>query len=115
MAVTFTPILPANADPTPIFGDRQIILGSLTFSGNYTTGGDALSFVAQLTQSGVGIADYVGINPIAGYVFAYNYANGTLQVYDTGASSGAALAELAAGAYPGAITAVNPRFVVIGR
>lgn len=116
MAVTFTPASVASGVTTHDVSDMQVLVGSIAFSGNYATGGDSLDFTALLNQNGVGVTDYVGANPVAGYILQYDYTNKKLKVYDTGASSGAALAELAAGAYPGALTgATGVGVLVFGR
>lgn len=87
-------------------------------SGNYPTGGDTLSFVGAsplltTSQPPVGPVTIQSQSSSAGhsgylYYFrpaaAPTQANGKMQVLTTGGGSGQALVELAAGAYPAAIT-----------
>jgi len=84
----------------------------------YVAGGDTLSFVGAsplltTNQPPIGPVTIQSQSAAAGhsgYLYYYRpatsptQANGKMQVLTTGASSGAALAELAAGNYPSAIT-----------
>lgn len=90
-------------------GKRIHVSGTITASGNYSTGGDTLDLsqfpivaTTQLPLPGTG-----WINGLAGY--DYVFVNGTalnankIKVFQQGTSAGA-FPELAAGAYPSAIT-----------
>jgi uncharacterized protein YigE (DUF2233 family) len=88
-----------------IFGDTQVIISGLTFSGTYKTGGDSslLPLLESLwKQQGVGIIEWVQVSGIPGFVFIYNYATNKLQVYESG-KEGEAFKELAEAEYPAAI------------
>jgi hypothetical protein len=70
---------------------------TLTFSGNYATGGDALD-PTPLFASGVGSILLMDISGGAGYGFEYNPTAKVLKVFSAPGT------ELAAGAYPAALT-----------
>lgn len=90
-------------------GQRIHISGTVAASGNYTTGGDTLDLsqnpiVASTQPPTQGTAWMDGL---AGYDYVFypgNAANnGKVKIFQQGASAGA-FPELAAGAYPSAIT-----------
>lgn len=102
----------------------QIVRGTLTFSGSYATHGDALSFadVYGIQSGSVPIRVFVYEAPAAGtspsgYIYIFcpgtTNANGKLTVFTTGTASGDPLNELAAGAYPAAITGAVVKFEAI--
>jgi hypothetical protein len=90
-------------------GRRIHVAGTITASGSYATNGDTL----DLSQSPVVAATRPPVQGTAwmdglsgyGYVFYPGTAmnNGKVKMFQQGASAGA-FPELAAGAYPGAIT-----------
>ena len=90
-------------------GKRIHVSGTATASGNYSTGGDTLDLsqfpVVAATQPPV--QGTAWMDGLAGYdyVFAPGSAmnNGKVKIFQQGASAGA-FPELAAGAYPAAIT-----------
>lgn len=119
MAAAFTPVGDHAKDKIAV-GDRYVLIGTIALSGNYAVGGDALSFVARFAQTGLGEVDFVEVHPIAGYLFEYDYDDAKLQVFqqtDPAAAGGAniPLVELAAAAYPAALTGATPRVLVWGR
>jgi len=90
-------------------GKRIHVSGTAAASGNYSTGGDTLDLsqfpVIAATQVPVqGAAWMVGL---AGYDYVFTPGsamnNGKVKIFQQGASAGA-FSELAAGAYPAAIT-----------
>lgn len=103
MAVSFAldnSILPQGADVT----DReQFYVGTLTFSGSYSTGGDTLSFaVAGVSSNSVPVRVEIYEQPstsqtATGYSFIYalgtTIANGKVQIFSTQGT------QFAAGAY----------------
>ena len=91
------------------FGGLFIVRGMLTITGSYTTGGDPLDFTSILNQQGVGVADYVNVDDVLGYILNYDSVNKKLLFYT------APNTELTAAAYPGGLLAATPHFVVIGR
>ena len=93
-------------------GKRIHVTGTIAASGNYATGGDAL----DLSQSPVVASAQPPINGIDGlagydYVFMPGAAmnSNKVKIFQQGAAAGA-FPELAAGAYPGAITADSITF-----
>lgn len=84
-------------------GKKLFVLGTLTFSGSYTTGGDGLSFTGLGIQSSLA-PDIVWVGGTAGYGYGYvpgspaSQSNGKVKISTTAAT------ELAAGAYPAGIT-----------
>jgi hypothetical protein len=103
MALTFTLV------DTWDDGKRIHVAGSVSASGNYTTGGDTLDLsqvpvVASVQPPILGTAWMDGL---AGYDYVFfpgaALNNGKVKIFQQGASAGA-FAEVAAGAYPAAIT-----------
>lgn len=84
-------------------GKKQFVLGTLVFSGSYSTGGDTLSFTGLGIQSSLA-PDQVWVGGTSGYAFGYvpgspaSQSNGKVKISTTAAT------ELAAGAYPAGIT-----------
>ena len=103
MALTFTLV------DTWDDGKRIHVAGTATASGNYSTGGDTLDLsqfpVVAATQSPV--QGTAWMDGLAGYDYVFipgsAMNNGKVKIFQQGASAGA-FPELAAGAYPGAIT-----------
>lgn len=106
-------------------GQRQHVVGTITPSGNYATGGDALDFTSQhKIKSPKGrVPTHVEIQGASG--FAYRWVPGTdlatgkvkvLGQEPTNATVGViALTELAAAAYPAGVTGDTIRFHAITR
>lgn len=97
----------------------EYLFFGVTVTGNYTAGGDTMSFVgvSPLLTSALpplpGSVNILSASAAAGHSgFIYFYrpgspasiSNGRMQVLTTGSGAGNALQELAAGGYPAAIT-----------
>jgi hypothetical protein len=95
-------------------GDGYAFKGSIALSGNYATGGDPLDFGPIFQTIGVGTIDYVDIEDKAGYAVDYDYTNKKVMVRQD-AGAGNPSAELAAAAYPAALTTGTLRCLVRGR
>lgn len=83
-----------------------MLVGELTFSGSYATGGDALDFAPVLKKIGSGQVMHVSFLPKAGYQFDYNGSTKKVIVRqgdNDGIADGPGI-ELPAAAYPAAIT-----------
>jgi hypothetical protein len=104
MALTFTPV------DTWDDGKRIHASGTVAASGNYATGGDTLdlSQFPILASSQSPIQGTAWLDGLAGYDYVFSSGsalnNGKVKIFQQGASAGA-FPELAAGAYPSAITA----------
>ena len=95
-------------------GYEAIYQGEISFSGNYVTGGDTLSFgngaiISNSVPNRAEIYEQPNIGQTASnYSFVYvpgtTIANGKIQLFAPGG------AQLAAGAYPGAIAATVVKF-----
>jgi len=90
-------------------GQRIHVAGTIAASGNYTTGGDTLdlSQFPVVASASPPIQGTAWMDGLAGYDYVF-YPGATLnankvKVFQQGASAGA-FPELAAGAYPAAIT-----------
>jgi hypothetical protein len=92
-------------------------VGDLTLSGSYSTGGDAASLIPFFSQQGQGIVDYVPPVAIGGYMVRYDRTNNKWMVYvgDNAAGAAGPGVELAAGAYPAALTAAPLKVSAKGR
>jgi hypothetical protein len=103
MALTF------NLVDTWDDGKRIHVSGSATASGSYSTGGDTFDLsqfpVVASTQPPIVGAAWIGGFTGYDYVFVPGSAmnNGKVKIFQQGTSAGA-FPELAAGAYPSAIT-----------
>ena len=90
-------------------GKRIHVAGTVAASGSYTTGGDTLdlSQFPRVASDDAPIQGTTWMDGLAGYdyVFAPGAAmnNGKVKIFAQGTSAGT-FPELAAGAYPGAIT-----------
>ena len=90
-------------------GQRIHVTGTVTASGNYSTGGDTL----DLSQSPTIAATHAPIqgtawmDGLSGYDYVFNPGsamnNGKAKIFQQGSSAGA-FPELSGGTYPGAIT-----------
>lgn len=111
--------------PSPDGGDnsqrRTALYGTALLSGSYTAGGETINWLTLASTSGgdsqintltpttpLWVEFQLGV-PIAAtplnYIFQYNYSTGKLQIFQSGAS-GSGFGELAAGAYPAALTGI---------
>ena len=96
------------ANPVALSGGHWLLPGTVTFSGTYATGGDALDLkpyfpAGRTIRSAVSLGDPRGIN------LEYDLANAKLKAYTDGV-------ELTAGAYPAgaAGTALPAAFLLKG-
>ena len=103
MALTFN-LVDSWAD------ERRIhVTGTVVASGNYSTGGDTIDLsqfpIIGSTQPPIGGTSWM--DGLAGYDYVFTpgtaLSNGKVKIFQQGASAGA-FPELAAGAYPGAVT-----------
>lgn len=98
MTIVATPIAtPGDATPVQAIGNMYQCFLQLTFSGNYSTGGDAFD-PTPFFPEGIGGIICVDMNGIAGYGYEYDKVNKKLKLF------GAANTELVAGAYNAALT-----------
>lgn len=103
MALTFTLV------DTWDDGKRIHASGTVAASGTYASGGDTLdlSQFPTLGSSQAPIQGTAWLDGLAGYDYVFSAGsalnNGKVKIFQQGASAGA-FPELAAGAYPGAIT-----------
>lgn len=86
----------------------KMVTGVLHFE-TYVTGGVGLDLRKQLPTK----VHYVAIEPKGGFVFAYDYSNRTIKIYEAGSDSDP-LDELGAGDAIGA-TATDCRIFAIGK
>ena len=104
MAVVFTPDPSgAGANPIAVAGGVWLLFGTLTFSGSYATGGDALDLLKRLVVMG-SVRQVIPLNGAKGFTFDYDKVNKKLQVWVATAVTPAA-AEHAAAAYLALLTA----------
>lgn len=100
-------------------GKRLLVNGTLVFSGNYATGGEAIDFVANGVRSIDAKPEFMQIAGKAGYLYEYDKANNKVIIRGqepTSATAGViALSQLAAAAYPGAVTADVITFFAVFR
>ena len=96
-------------------GKRIHVAGTVVASGNYTTGGDSVDLSQNpiVASSQPPIKGTAWMDGIAGYDYVFQPGsalnNGTVKVFQEGSSAGA-FQELAAGAYPAAITSDSITF-----
>jgi len=90
--------LPGSGGITNVEGSVNVRYMSLAFSGSYTTGGDAWNPLAGWPGSAPSQIISITIDGGAGYDFEFQKPTGGLKVFS------AAGTELAAGAYPAALT-----------
>lgn len=84
-------------------GDVKVVLGTVTFSGSYATGGETVDLPAS--WGGVKSVIAMFLNPTGGYVFEYVDSTKKVKAYrQTAATS--ALVEVAAAVNVGAVGAV---------
>jgi hypothetical protein len=113
MPAAFTP---ADVDrPVQAEGGRYKLVGSIAFSGNYTTGGDPLDFGPLLATIGVGQVDAVDVINRAGFDFDYDFTNKKLMVRQSAAAGNPGTEITGAAAYPAALSSTPAKVVVHGR
>jgi hypothetical protein len=106
MAVVFTPAkVPADIHS---MGDMFVLVGTLTFSGSYATGGDALDLSQYFRRVGAGRSIIV-TTTARGNEVEYDEVNKKIKLW------GAANTEVAAAAYNAALTATPVPCIIIGR
>lgn len=111
MAVAVAKVSP-NADTT--FGNKKIKIRTLTFSSNYATGGEALAAsdfglkkIQHISFGGVASSSDVA----TACAVSYDYTNGKVVFYESGAANAALAEKTNAEAYP---TGCNVRVLVVG-
>jgi hypothetical protein len=97
--------------------------GTLTFSGNYASGGEAIAWAglgtqgAQIPSSQAPIQVYVQSQGGSGWLYGWNAGTAKVQVFGqhpTNATTGIiALEELAAAAYPSGVTGDTVTFLAV--
>jgi hypothetical protein len=98
MTIVATPVaMPSQGDALQVFGSMFQLLVTLAFSGSYATGGDPFDMGPFLTQ-GPNKVYCVDVSGGAGYAFEYDAVNKKLKLFSAPGT------ELAAGAYPAALT-----------
>jgi hypothetical protein len=96
-------------------GKRIHVAGTISPSGSYSTGGDTLdlSQSLQVASTQAPIQGTAWMDGLSGYDFVFSPGSamdsGKVKVFQQGGSAGA-FAELAASAYPGAITSDTVTF-----
>jgi hypothetical protein len=106
MAVVFTPArLPSDIQS---MGSMFVLVGTLTFSGSYATGGDPLDLTKYFGKVGAGKGIIV-TTTARGNEVEYDETNKKIKLW------GAANTEVAAAAYNAALTATPVPVVIIGR
>lgn len=87
-------------------GKRQHVIGTLVFSGNYATGGEAISWAVSKIKSSRSPL-IVRIEGKTAYLYGYDKAAAKIPIFAPGG------AELAAAAYPGGVTGDTVNFYAI--
>ena len=95
-------------------GKRVHVVGQITFSGNYVTGGDAITLTGLYPGQRAAVR-ILAINNISGYTYRYDHTNSRIRVYQAPASGSNPLAEIGAAAYPAGVTGDTVIFHAIGR
>jgi hypothetical protein len=91
-------------------GQRIHVSGTITATGNYATNGDTLdlSKVPVIASAQPPIQGTAWMDGLAGYDYVFStgatLSTNKVKMFASAATAGAAFPELAAGAYPGAIT-----------
>lgn len=103
MAITATIVDQVN------LGSRILVEGTLVFSGNYATGGEVPTYPG-LRSSKILPTSFQAWCPL-GYYMAFDKVTGKLMVFqDNGTATAAALPQIPAAAYPGALTGIVTHF-----
>lgn len=104
MPVTFTPDPSgAGANPIALAGGVWMLFGTLTFSGSYSTGGDALDLLKRIPMLS-SIRQVVALGQVRGFTAEYDKTNKKLLIH-VGSAATPAGAEHAAAAYLAIFTA----------
>lgn len=92
-----------------------IAAGNLTFSGNYSAGGESLNLNTVVTGVPTNKAPaFVQIEGKGGYKYEYDHANKKVMVrVNTGAAANAALPEHTAAAYAAGVSGDAPKFFAV--
>jgi hypothetical protein len=93
---------------------RIHVVGQITFSGNYATGGDSVTLTGLYPGQRTA-ARIVAINNISGYTYRYDHANSRIRVYQAPSTGSNPLSEISAAAYPSGVTGDTVIFYAIGR
>lgn len=98
------------------------VIGTISFSGSYSTGGDTFDLTASLVDARPGFTgmqtnkqpEYVDIAGKAGFVYTYDMANKKIMVYtNTAGGANNALGEHTAAAYAAGVTGDTVKFYAI--
>ena len=116
MPMTFTPAADHGKSRRSI-GDIQLIVGTITFSGSYATGGEVPTVANPPGGTGIkGVFGRLGVGEVLavlgdarGNSFEYDNTNDKMKMFS------AANTELAAAAYNAALTASPVPVAIIGR
>lgn len=100
-------------------GKRLMVTGSIAFSGNYATGGDAVDFLAAGVRSIDSKPEFMTIAGKAGFYYEYDKANNKVivrgQEPTSGTGSVIALSQLPAAAFPAGVTGDTITFFALFR
>lgn len=103
MGVVFAPDVAGQAgQPIALAGGWWMLTGTLTFSGSYATGGDALD-LTKYSPGGGTIRRVIPVGHIRGLTPEYDLTNKKLKIWNPGAAP--AVAEHTAAAYDSDVTA----------
>ena len=96
-------------------GPLLLVFGTLTFSGNYVTGGELPTFPGLKTGKSTPVRMIVMAT--AAYQFHWDSAGQKLMVFQGDNANGASAPgiQLAAAAYPGALTGATTNFIAFFR
>ena len=97
MALLFTPNKSSAAADRHAIGDMWVLIGTLTFSGSYATGGDTVDLTRYLLGTS-GAKFILPLSDLRGNGMEYDLVNKKLKLYS------AANTEVAAAAYNAALT-----------
>lgn len=95
-------------------GKRVHVLGTVTFSGSYTTGGDSVSLTG-LFPGQRSAAELVKIDGKSGYVYKFDRNNSKILVMQAPATGTNPLAEIPASAYPSGVTSDTVDFYAVAK
>jgi hypothetical protein len=95
------------------FGQGMFVFGTIVFSGNYPTGGEAMDLTtlgAKTTKQ----PDFVDISGKAGFVYSYDFANKKVMVFcNTAGGANGALGEHTAAAYAAGVSGDTVNFMAV--
>lgn len=102
---------PALSEHIQSLGSVLGLLGTITFSGSYATNGDVFTTGKTLEDrlKRIGLGKVLYVCPVRGYGLEWDATAKKLKVYSSAGT------ELAAGAYPAALTATAPQVLILGR